>query len=92
MPDHRKSSSGFKGIFENRKIDGQCCFCISTEQEVYTCPHSPARPTGVLAAAAAGLTGERAVLAVVVTAVGWSGCMEEDGWVERYNLSQPDDA
>lgn len=66
MPDHRKSSSGFKGIFENRKIDGQCCFCISTEQEVYTCP-------------------------VVVTEVGWSGCMEEDGWVERYNLSQPED-
>jgi len=77
MQYHRNSRSSLKRIFANHKTDCQCCFCISTEQEIYTCPCFPAMFTCDLAAAA-GFTEETAVLDMVVMAMAWLGWMEEE--------------
>lgn len=63
---------------------------VSPQNMFYIHPPSLARPTCELAAAA-GLTEETAVLDMVVMGMGWwfVWMEEEEIWMERHNLSQP---
>lgn len=70
-----------KFIASSDSVSPQNMFCIH--------PPSLARPTCELAAAA-GLAENTTALDLIVMAMGWwLGWMEEGRWMERHNLSKP---